>query len=260
VWDWQISEVVSAVGGDRELRYVELYTPPGTVDNCLYNSSRLEVFDAAGGLLGTVTPFQTTTCYNGETYLLLATPEAQSHFGVQNDAALPVRIPAQAGQVCFKSSSSRYDCVRWGAITKAVVDLNDSHDESTAPPIPDGAGLSRLRTTGIVAVDFEVRGPTPRQPNNGSVWIAPDAGPDAAPPDAAPPDAPPIVRPDSRPYVPPDAKPGLPKFWNADPGGGAAIACDVGAVGRRGGGGVAAGLGLALFACMALLHRRRSVS
>ena len=32
VLDWQISEVVSSVGGNRELRFVELYTAPGTVD------------------------------------------------------------------------------------------------------------------------------------------------------------------------------------------------------------------------------------
>lgn len=228
VLDWQISEVVSSVGGDRELRFVELYAEPGTKDNCFFSSSRLEIFDAAGNLLGSVTPFQTTQCYQGETYFLFATPEAEGHFSVARDAPLTVRLPAH-GQVCFKSSNTRYDCMRWGTIAKAVVDLTDAQDESTAPALPDGAGLSRTARTGIVADDFEVRTPTPRQPNNGTVWIPPDAGPDARPPDAALPDAPPSdARPDARPYVPPDARPPLPSWPNADPGGGVAITCQIG--------------------------------
>lgn len=258
---WRINEVGAGVGGDPELRFVELYAPPSpSADSCFFSSTRLEVLAADGTLVGSVTPFGTTTCFAGDTYFLFATTAAATHYGVARDAALPYPLPAGGGQVCFRSSATRYDCVRWGAITFPVTDLGDPSDTTSAPAIPDGQALARVATTNVVAMDFVIQSPTPRQPNDGTVWYPPDAGPtpDGSPlPDADLADA--RMFPDARPR--PDADTSGPPTWTAaDPGGGGcAVATAAGPGGRRGGGGAAIAIGLlgALGLLRAAPRRRR---
>jgi hypothetical protein len=218
--DWRISEVQPARDGNADIRYIELFVPPGTTGNCLFPTTRLEVFDAQGLLLGAVMPFAATICYPGDTFFLFATPAAAAAFGITADAPLGVAIPAFAGQVCFASSSTRYDCARWGPIATPVGYLRALEDASSAPPIPGGQALARRGDTGVVADDFVLETPTPGQVNDGTPYQGPDAGP---PPDAAVdaplPDARTFARPDAAPVVRPDALVD-PRFLSADPGGG----------------------------------------
>jgi uncharacterized protein (TIGR03382 family) len=223
VADWRVNEVFPGTGA---VRFVELYAPPSAeIDNCLFPTTRLELYDPFGSLLGAVAPFETTVCFPGNTYLLFATPEAQSTFGVVADAPLPVPIPAAAGQVCLASSQTRYDCARWGNIVEPIRYFRNVSDESSAPSIEPGTSLARRGDTSMIAADFVLLAATPRQPNDGTVIPAPDAGPpppDAAPaPDAAPfPDASPFAPGDARTFpAPPDAAP-IPAFLTARPGGG----------------------------------------
>jgi hypothetical protein len=228
------------VGGDGGIRFVELYAPPSAfADNCVFSSTRLEVIAADGTVVGTVTPFTTTTCFGGDTYFLFATAEAAAHYGVPADAPLTYAPAPDGGQVCLRSSATRYDCARWGAVSVAVTDFGDPSDMSAAPAIPDGQALARVDTTDVVAADFAVQSATPRQPNDGTPWFPPDAGPtplDAAVGDAdvtadaqSFPDAPPVDLPDAR-TSPPD-------WLSADPGGSPSFSCAA----WRGGPGGAAG-------------------
>jgi hypothetical protein len=138
---------------------------------------------------------------------------------------LAVAIPVSAGQVCFASSQTRYDCARWGDVTDAERYLRNVDDASAAPPIPDGQALARIADTGDVAADFVIESPSPGAVNAGTVYSGLDAGvpPDAAPvpPDAAVPDARTVFpKPDAPVLALPDANPN-PRFLSADPGGGA---------------------------------------
>lgn len=231
--DVRVNEVVAEVAGDPQLRFVELAIPADTAGNCLFPTTRIEVYDSSGQLLGAVAPFATTVCLEPGSYFLLATQEAAAHFAVERDAKLDVVIPGEAGQVCLASSATRYDCARWGAIDDAVRYLRNTDDASAAPPIPPGVALARVADTGSVSDDFVLLTPTPRRANDGSVVEVPDAGPpalDAAPlPDAARPDARELSRPDA-PVLPRLDAPVDPRFLDADPGGGAACQC---AAGRR---------------------------
>jgi MYXO-CTERM domain-containing protein len=230
VEDWRVNEVVPADDGDPTLRFIELYVPPSKLaDNCLFPTSRIEIFRADGTLLDAVPPVTTTRCFAGDTFFLFATVEAAAHFGVPRDANLTTALPAGAGQVCFSSSATRYDCTRWGAITTAVADLYDPSDATAGPAIPDGQALARRSDTGIVVDDFVLGDPTPRQPNDGTTWFPPDAGPpDAAVPipDAAEYDAHEFA--DARLSPAPDARLQDPNWFLADPGGGATCDCRVG--------------------------------
>lgn len=222
--DWRVNEVLAAAGGDTRIGYVELYAPPGTTGNCLFPTTRVEVFGASGLLLGTDAPFETTQCYDGPRFFTLASPQAAAYFGIVPDATLTVAIPAGAGQVCFASSQTRYDCARWGAVTTAERYLRNVDDATAKSSIPDGQALARVADTGVVADDFVIQSPTPGAANDGTVF-GPDGGmpPDAAPapPDAATPDARTVFdRPDAPVVIFPDANPD-PRFLSADPGGGA---------------------------------------
>ena len=232
--DFRVSEVFAGSAAAPTAQFIEIHVPANTVANCLFPTTRIEIFDGAGTLIGAIAPFSGTECYAAGTFFLFANPEATALFGVERDARLDVAIPRAAGQVCLASSQTRYDCARWGTITNAVRYLRNTDDATAAPPIPAGVALARVADMATVATDFLLQSPTPRQPNDGTVWIPPDGGvvdpePDAAVPDATVPDArDDFTRPDAPPIPRPDGNFTNPDFLSADPGGGAALSCSAG--------------------------------
>jgi MYXO-CTERM domain-containing protein len=248
VEDWELSEVHPQSQGDPQLRFVELVN---LVGGCLFPSSTLNLYDSDGVLLDIISLATVTTCYGAPTYLLLSTPEAAAYFGVDKDGNLAPELPS-SGQLCFSSSSTHYDCVRWGSVTTPVVDLFGSSDTTTTAVPGDGISLSREQSSHVVIDDWALTSPTPRAPNDGSVWIPPDAGPlpDASPiADAGPPsDA--ARRSDSGPG--PDARPDAQntRYLDLDAVGGA----DCGCQSSRGQGGVSF---LFVFLALVLGARRR---
>lgn len=200
--DWQLNEVVTTAAGDTDVRYIELYNEVG---GCFFGTSRIVVYDAAGTAMGSTQLVQTTTCYDPGSYFLLATPQADAALGMTADHLGAPALPTDAGQVCFSSTSTRYDCVRWGTIDTAVTDLLGNTDATSATPPPDSQSLARVLTTHIVSDDWQVLPPTPGDANDGVIWTPPDAGPT---PDAgvALPDAG-VAAPDAAPMPTVDASP-----------------------------------------------------
>ncbi len=246
--DWELNEVVTSAGGDGAVRYLELANLAG---GCLFPTSQVVVYDGAGQVVGTTALVSQTTCYGAPTYFLLATSAAVTWFGITADRQVVPALPSAAGQACFVSSQTRYDCVRWGPITTAVEDFFGVGDATSAQAPPDGQSLSRTDHTNIVSADWSVLSPTPRGPNDGTPWTPPDAGPtpDAGAPADAGPDAGP--RPDAA--VIPDARPvgdaSDQRYLDLDPAGGALCSC------RTGAGGTASVL--LLLGAIALVGRRR---
>lgn len=136
--DWQVNEVLASAGGDPAVRYIELVNPVG---GCFFPSTRIEVYGPDGVLLGAVAPVAATTCYGPGTYYLLATSAAVATFGTTADVQMVPAIADSAAQVCFSSSMSRYDCVRWGELTEPVADLFGAQDITVAPAPADGVGI-----------------------------------------------------------------------------------------------------------------------
>ncbi|MBK9033289.1 MAG: hypothetical protein IPL61_18790 [Myxococcales bacterium] len=224
--DVRLSEVATAAGsGDPAARYVEL---EATAAACVFPSTRVVSYDAAGAVLGDVAPFASATCLAAGSYLLLATPAAQAEFATGADGSLVPPLDLDAGQVCLVSSATRYDCVRWGAVAAPVRDLFGPDDASAAVPPPAGLALARIAATDVVAVDWRVESPTPRRPNDGSPWDPADAGVDGPRLDAGV-DA--LVVDAQRLDAPADAAAldGNQRFLDLDPGGGAACGCTTGA-------------------------------
>ncbi len=229
VEDWELSEVHLQSQSDSGLRFVELVNLEG---GCLFPTSTLNLYAADGALIDVVSLSSVTTCFGAPTYLLLASPEASEFFDVDSDIAILSELPS-SGQLCFASSSTLYDCVRWGSVSSAVVDLFGNSDMSIAPSVPDGFSLARVQSTHVVVDDWALLDPTPRAPNDGSPWSPPDAGPlpdagvivDAGPlPDAG-------RRSDAGP--PPDAKADArnTRYLDLDAVGGADCGCQSGSGG-----------------------------
>lgn len=255
---FRVSEVSASAGGQATVRFVELHAPAQASDPCFFPTSRIEIFRADGTLIGDVKPVVTTTCFGGETYFLFATPQAASHYGVVADAPLPYALPADGGQICYRSTDTRYDCVRWGVVTNAVPDFENPGDTSSADALQDGSALARRSASGVVADDFVLAVPTPRQPNDGTVWIPPDGGPDAPAPsvDSGPGWVDANLGPDARPPTSADAADRPPAWFSADPGGGVACECRVG-VAAEGRPGPGLGMGVLVAVGLGWMRRRR---
>jgi hypothetical protein len=245
---FRLSEIVTASPtADPAARYIEL---EAIGDGCLFPSTVVRVYDAAGAFVADAQPFANTTCFNDGTFLLFATPAAQSVFMTAADAAIVPTLPEAAGQLCLVSSTTRYDCVRWGPITTPVHDLFAPSDDTTAGAPPGGYALARIADVNVVSADWRIETPTPRAANDGMPWDPGDAGIDASPPDAgtdggstgdAGIDAPFTVD-----AARVDAND---RFLDLDPGGGAVCGCGAGA-GRSSG--LVAGAAL-----LVLMTRRR---
>lgn len=250
---FRLSEVVTASPtADPAARYVEV---EAFADGCLFPTTVLRSYDAAGVAIGEVAPFAETVCFSTGAYLLFATPAAQAVYAtpMPNGAAVPM-LPEAAGQLCLISSTTRYDCVRWGTITQPVHDLFGPDDDTSAPAPPGGLALSRVADVNVVEADWRIESPTPRAPNDGTPWDPGDAGIDATPIDGGPIDAPTDgPRPIDAPFTVDGARiDANDRFLDLDPGGGASCGC-----GMPGASGGATSTGLAALVAGALLVRRR---
>lgn len=248
---FRLSEVVTASPtADPAARYIEL---EAFGDGCLFPSTVVRVYDAAGGFVADAMPFASTTCFSNGTYLLFATPAAQTVFMTTADAAIVPALPEAAGQLCLVSSTTRYDCVRWGPITTPVHDLFAPNDDTSAGAPPGGYALARVADVNVVASDWRIETPTPRAPNNGMPWDPGDAGVDATSLDAAPMDGgggeDAAMATDATPSVDAARVDANDRFLDLDPRGGAVCGC-----------GAAGGLdtgALALVVTLALVARPR---
>jgi MYXO-CTERM domain-containing protein len=246
---FRLSEVATASAtGDRAARYIELESTDAA---CVFPTTEVVVYDAAGVSMGRSAPFNTATCFPAGHFVLLATPAAQAAFMTGADSGLVPALPGSAGQLCLVSSATRYDCVRWGNVTVPVHDLFGPTDDTHALAPPAGLALARIADDDVVATDWRVQSPTPRGPNDGTPWDPGDAGVDAPPMidamvDARPP------RPDGGSggidAAQPDAT--SQSFLDLDPAGGAACGCRTGAS-------PAASLPFVALALLVLRRRRR---
>lgn len=178
---FRLSEVVTASPtADPAARYIELEV---FGDGCLFPTTVLRAYDGDGAALGEVAPFASTTCFSTGTYLLFATPAAQAAYMTAADGAAVPQLPVAAGQVCLVSSTTRYDCVRWGVITTPIHDLFGPDDDTSAGAPPGGFAVARVANFNVIEADWRVETPTPRAPNDGTPWQPGDGGVDAMPTD-----------------------------------------------------------------------------
>jgi cysteine-rich repeat protein len=137
------------------------------------------VFDASGLPVGAATFPGNVANGANQAKLLIATPEAQTLFGVTADLAMTASLPLAGGKVCFDV----FDCVAWGGYAPT------GGDPAVGTPFPDGlrpgeAIVRRLDIAGGAATldagddtddsaaDWAVALPAPRN-NAGQLGVVP---------------------------------------------------------------------------------------
>ena len=104
----KVTEVFPGTASQPMAQYVELQMYTGGQNQV--NGHAVRVYDAADTIVGTYT--FTASVPNGasQSHILIATPQAESLFGVTADLAMTADIPLAGGKACFDS----FDCVAWG--------------------------------------------------------------------------------------------------------------------------------------------------
>lgn len=128
----------------------------------LVSGHTIQVFNAAGTVVGTYTfPGHVSNGAN-QARILIATAAAATEFGIAADLAMTSTIPATGGKVCFDA----IDCVTWGNYTGA----GPVGTPAAPAGIPSGQALVRDLGDGVLqssddtndsASDFDVLRPAP---------------------------------------------------------------------------------------------------
>ena len=131
------------------------------------------VFDSSGEESGTFT--FTSALPNGasQSYVLVATPEAEALFGVTPDLEMTPELTAAGGKACFRGNDGALiDCASWGSYdgddagsgTPFNAPVGLIGDQSMTRLISGGSDPSALDEgddTGDSAADFEFASPSP---------------------------------------------------------------------------------------------------
>ena len=142
----------------------------------------ITVFNASGAQIAAFTFGGDVANGANQAKILIATPEAESFFGVSADLAMGASILAAGGKVCFAGT---IDCVAWGAYTGGAAGVGTPFNASGGLQFGKAAGR-RLDIAGSAtaldsgddtdnsATDFVLRLPAPRN-NSGVLGTIPNA-------------------------------------------------------------------------------------
>lgn len=165
-----LREVYPGTGSSPEAEYVELQMYSSGQE--LVKNHQVHFFDAGGGSLGSVSFDDDVARGVSQSTIVLATPAAESEFGIAADKEISGdKLKAAGGAVCWEE----LDCVAWGSFSGSL----PSPAGSPADPagIPDGMALRRTIAPGCPtqleagddsddsATDFADASPEPR-PNS----------------------------------------------------------------------------------------------
>jgi hypothetical protein len=163
-----IREVYAGSATQPESEYVELQMWSGGQNFVAGHS--LKTYGESGGVTGTATFASMVPGGANQSTILLATPAAETEFGVVADKGLAVgALSASGGAACWEA----LDCVSWGSFSGAL----PSPAGPPAAAIPDGMALRRTISPGCPtlleegddhdnsAADFSTVFPAPR-PNS----------------------------------------------------------------------------------------------
>lgn len=131
----KITEVLAGTAAEPDAHFVELQMYSGGQNQVATHS--VVVYDAAGVQQATFT--FTGNVANGadQSYLLLATPEAEAALGVEADLEMTPVIASEGGKVCWEPALM-IDCVSWGAYTAGGTDQGGN---ATGTPFNQATGL-----------------------------------------------------------------------------------------------------------------------
>ncbi len=162
-----VREVYAGFAADPDVEYVELQMYAGGQE--FVKDQAIRTYDAAGAPVK-ANPFPTNVARgSNQSTIVMATPAAESKFGIAADAALSPtgQLDPAGGAVCW----AELDCVSWGSFNGGPL---PSPAGSPAGAIPEGMALRRTIAPGCAtlleaaddrdnsALDFTAVFPAPR--------------------------------------------------------------------------------------------------
>jgi hypothetical protein len=172
--EMSIREVYPGSIAQPDAEYVELQMwAPG---QNLVGGHSLKTYNASGGLLNTTTFANDVAGDASQSTILLATPAAESAFGVVPDAAMaPNQLDPSGGAACWAET---IDCVSWGSFIGSLT--SPAGSPATPSGIPDGMALRRTISPGCATL-LE---PTDDRDNSAADFspVFPDPRPNSVPP------------------------------------------------------------------------------
>jgi hypothetical protein len=140
-----IREVFAGTTATPTAQYVELQMY--SAGQTFLNGTHVDFFDGAGAPVHTATFTANLANGNNQRSVLIATPQAETLFGVQADLELSVApISRAGGKICFGSDSQLVDCVSFGAYTGTPTGAGTPFNGTEG--IPTGATMVRDITGG----------------------------------------------------------------------------------------------------------------
>jgi Ca2+-binding RTX toxin-like protein len=175
----RIREVFAGAStGNPNARFVELQMVAGGQNQVAGNVVR--VYNSVGTEVGAFTFPANLAVGTNQSSILVATPQAQTLFGVTADLSMSAVIPRTGGQVCYDDTDldsgnppAVRDCVAWGNFSGASPSPT-GNPFSPAGGIPDGKSILRDISAGNPALleladdtddsaaDFDPANPSPR--------------------------------------------------------------------------------------------------
>lgn len=138
----KVTEVFAGTTDQPAAQFVELQMYAN--DQRFVATNEVVIFDGSGAETGTFT--FTSALQNGDSqsYVLIATPEAEALFGVRADLEMAPDIIAGGGKACFRGNDGALiDCASWGNYTGDDAGSGSPFN----PPIGLVGGQSMTRTT-----------------------------------------------------------------------------------------------------------------
>ncbi|MDQ3877821.1 MAG: hypothetical protein M3290_05655, partial [Actinomycetota bacterium] len=179
----KVREVYAGSATDPMSQYVELQFY--SANQIFLAGHKLTAYDATGKDVGDFTFTSIVSNAADQSYVLLATPQAESQFGVTADLAMTPVLTAAGGKVCWATDQTPpVDCASWGSYNGPADDAGNPFAPSTG--IPPGSAMQRKISAGDPSkleaeddtnnssADFQLAQPDPH--SNGS------AAPSSSPP------------------------------------------------------------------------------
>lgn len=183
-----LTEVMAGTSTSPNAQFIEMQM---YADNQRFLAGHeVVVFDAAGDEIATYTFTGPVANGANQAYVLIATEEAETEFGVEADLAMAPDLSAGGGSACFRGADGgMIDCASWGNYS--------GDDENTGTPFNSALGLlpgqsmNRITTGGSdpqaldpqddtndSEADFEPDSPSPTNNAGGGPEPDPDPGPE----------------------------------------------------------------------------------
>lgn len=183
-----VTEVLAGTSTSPNAQFIEMQMYS---DNQRFlTGHEVVVFDAAGDEVATYTFTGPVADGANQAFVLIATPEAETEFGIEADLAMTPDLTGSGGRACFRGADGgMIDCASWGNYSGDDSDTGTAFNSALG--LLPGQSMNRITSGGSdpealdaqddtndSEADFEAGSPSPTNNAGGEPEPNPEPGPD----------------------------------------------------------------------------------